>query len=234
MQSLLALVEDARRCRDLFVAAGMAIPEPLGRFLGEEPAGAPTGPARPTLRVPPPEPPLSPPDEALPDWIWIHVEDATSTPLVLAILRKAGDAVRPKDIISQLHEMRPELKAGTVPNIGTRLAGSLIARDKQGWWLVDPEKAPMIKGDYLWGPATVFGKYELAAHRRRAICHLLGLNEGGLQVMQIVKMLHNGCDWLKAPLTKDLVKADMADLAERGLVKRTGHSKKWILRQGRD
>jgi len=47
-----------------------------------------------------------------------------------------------------------------------------------------------------------------------------------LQIMQILQVLE-GCDWVHAPLSKDLLKADLQVLDAENRAKRIGNSGKW-------
>ncbi len=74
----------------------------------------------------------------------------------------------------------------------------------------------------------MFMKQELAARRREAVLHILKLFPSGLQNLQIVEQLET-CAWLKTPLNKDLMKADIEELKKAGRVKRVGNTNKWAL-----
>jgi hypothetical protein len=124
--------------------------------------------------------------------------------------------------------MVPTVSSGSISNIGTRLNGKSIQRQDDGWVIVDPSKAGIIKDGFLWGPPSIFEKHELAAHRRDAILHLLKHYNAGLQAVQIVEQLHN-CHWIQAPINKDLLKADLEVLQQAGKIRRRGNSKKWEL-----
>jgi hypothetical protein len=68
--------------------------------------------------------------------------------------------------------------------------------------------------------------YELAAHRRDAILHILQHFEMGLEVVQLVEQLTN-CSWVIAPVNKDLLKADVQVLESEGKIRRRGNTRKW-------
>ena len=223
LRSLLSLLEQAERCRQLYERAGMTIPEPLRRILGI--ADADVAP-HPRVSVPPPTSPPKP-AEAQPGWIWIRSEDATPTSVVLAILRDSKEAIRAKDVNAKVHAIQPEVITGSISNIGNRLDGEkIIQRTEEGWSLKERDKAPVFREGYFWGPPAVFGKQELAAHRRDGILHLLRVSPGGLQTSQIVEQLRV-CPWLHAPLNKELVQADIENLEREKKVRRRGNSRKW-------
>ena len=212
VQSLMELYQQSKKCQQLYERAGMGIPEALQRFLGMNGnSHKAAGNSRTSPSIPAPTRPKEP-EEAQPDWIWVHVEDATPTRVALAILRSAKGPVRPKDVISSVTDLLPNVPRGSISNIGTRLFGDLIEKTDDGWKLLKPERAGIIQDGMLWGPPVIFGKEELAAQRRDAILHVLKLFPSGLQIVQIVEQLHH-CSWVQAPINKDLLKADLGVLA---------------------
>lgn len=228
VRSLMDLYEQAKKCQGLYGRARMGLPEPLQRFLGMSENGAKFPAVRPErnlAQVPPPER-NNEPQEAGPEWICIAVADATPTSVALAVMRSAGGSIRSRDVSERVVELLPNVPHGSVANIGTRLDGILIQRGESGWQLTKPDSAGVIHEGFLWGPPSIFGKQELAAHRRDAILHILKHFSTGLQTIQLVEQLRN-CAWVKAPVNKDLVKADMEVLQDKGKVRRRGNSKKW-------
>lgn len=225
LRSLLQLMDQAEECRKLYERANMALPEPLKRILGlSDSAGAP---AQSVVISPPPEP-ANRPEQAMSDWLWIDARNATPTVLVLALLR-ASSPLNVRDVIEGVQQILPDAAKGSINNIGTRLDNDgVISRDDEGWWLVDADSAGILSGGYVWGPAAIFGKPELASHRRDAITHLLGAIRGGLQASQILEHLKT-CSWLQAPLNKELVADDIDLLSEQGKIRRRGNSRKWEL-----
>jgi hypothetical protein len=118
-----------------------------------------------------------------------------------------------------------------VYNTGRTLENAgIIAKKDDGWLLCGNQPVPVLNGKYVWAPAESLQKYELAAHRRELILHILAVFKVGLQTLQIVEMLSR-MDQCKAPVNKDLVKADMEILQDAKKVKRAGNSKKWVLAQ---
>jgi hypothetical protein len=227
-QSMLELYEQAKRCQRLFEQAEMALPEALQRFLGVSEGIAKQSPARlarGSVKIPPPER-RNAPSDAGPDWIAIDARRASATPIALALLRQVGSPMRPKDLFTKITEILPNVPSGTIANIGTRLQGDVIDRGDEGWRLLKPEEAGVLHDGFLWGAPSKFGKQELAAHRRDAILHILRHFPTGLQTVQLVEQLKN-CSWVHAPVSKDLLKADMEILAGEQKVRRRGNSKKW-------
>ncbi len=48
-----------------------------------------------------------------------------------------------------------------------------------------------------------------------------------MQIAQIVNAMTESCSWNRAPVSKDIVKADMEYLDSAGVAKRVGNSGKW-------
>jgi hypothetical protein len=222
LRSLMEWLEQAKKCQTLYERAHMALPEPLKRVLGMERNGdKPSG-----SHIAAPEKPPMPP-EAEPDWIWINQTDATATSVVLAVLRGAKGPLRAKDVAERVTAILPGASYGTVANVGSRLNEKQIRRTEDGWLLLTPESAGVIYQSKFWGSPAVFDKFELAAHRRDAILHILRFFRTGLQTVQILGELQKCNSWVRAPINKDLLKEDMEVLQEKGKVRRRGNSKKW-------
>jgi hypothetical protein len=223
--SLMELLEQAKKTQRLYERAHMSLPEPLKRMLGMNG----TGTNSPSPRfMPEPQNP-SRPIEAATDWIYIRVENATPTSIALALLRKSKEPIRARDMVSAVQAILPEVNSGTIANIGSRLHGTLLRRTDDGWTLEKPEAAGVIADGFLWGPPTIFGVHELAAHRRDAIRHLLANFPAGLQTSQIIEELRRCVSWMRAPISKELVQDDVEVLAKDGEIRRRGASKKWEL-----
>ena len=223
-RSLMDLYDQAEECRLLFERANIPLPEVLKRVLGMNGLGVKQT-SQPI--IPPPERPPMPPD-ATSDWIWVRAKEATPNTLVLALLRAAGGVLRSKDVTAKMQAILPDVSRGTISNVGTRLKGVSIELSDDGWKLIDLSKAGVLHKGYLWGHPDSFGKTEIAAQRRDAILHVLGMFDSGLQIVQIVENLRR-CAWVKAPINKDLVKDDIAILLTQGKIRRRGNTKKWEL-----
>lgn len=221
-QSFTDLLGQAERCRTLFEHANIAIPEPLKRLLGISDSYT-RAPQRALI----PAPERNPPPGAAPDWISIELKEAIATTLVLHVLRASHpQPMRPRDVATRVAELRPEISNGTIANIGSRLDKKQIRRAQGMWGLIRQEDGAVLHQGRLWGPASIFDKYELASHRREAILHVLRHFPIGLQNLQILEQLKN-LPWLHAPLTKDLVKEDMNTLLTERVVRRRGNTRKW-------
>jgi hypothetical protein len=228
-KSVTALLEQARMCQQLHERAGLALPDRIQRLLGAATNG--TGRPHDTHRASVNIPPLNHvmPKDAGGDWLSIDVKESQATAVALAILREAGSAVRAKDVTAKVAAFLPGVLGGTLANAGTRLANDgVIERTEEGWKLLKPTQAGIIYEGRLWGRAEVFGKQELAAHRRESILHILKCFSGGLQIVQIVEQL-NACPWVHAPVNKDLLKADIEILGGERKIRRVGNTRKWTL-----
>jgi len=130
--------------------------------------------------------------------------------------------------LEAVRKLKPDVVDGSIYNLLARYRGTFLLQTDDGWKLGDPESAAVIYNGAAWGPPRVFQKYELAAHRREIILHLLKLHPGGLMTMQIVNLLE-GSNHCKAPINKYLLKADMEILQKARRVKRISNSRKWEL-----
>jgi hypothetical protein len=222
-KSLMELYDQAEKCQQLHEAAGMSVPEPVKRFLGVSEQSTKPGASSDVASVAPPV--YNPPPEAARDWISIEAGEASVSSVALAILRRSG-IMRPRDLNESVLNILPNATAGSVANMGTRLQGTAIDRTGEGWKLLDKGVAGVITDDRLWGPVSAFSIQDLAAHRRESILHILKGYPTGLQTVQIVEQLKK-CSWVQAPVNKDLLKADMEVLQEKGKVRHRGNSKKW-------
>lgn len=228
-KSLVDLITQAEKCQVLHEQANMSLPEPLKRMLGMNGLG---GIAAVGHRIDPPERPTHP-REYQTNWISIEAKYATPTAISLAVLRPSREPMRARDVVAAVTKIIPNVPSGSIANLGSRLQGKLINRTGDGWSLIDLAKAGILHNGILWGPPEIFGKFELAAHRREAILHILRCFLGGLQLNQLVEQL-GGCSWVQAPINKDLVKADMTFLDGEGKVRRRGNSKKWVVTHSRE
>lgn len=227
VQSLVQLYDQARKCQDLFERAQMALPEPLKRFLGLD-VGEHSSTAAPRLvaQIPPPQ--RKRPEGTSGEWVWVRIQDCTPTTLISAVLRAAGGVLSSRAAIEAVQRLKSELPSGSIYNSATRLQKSGVIDRTSGWRLTKPDSAPIIDGDVLWGTTSMFDKMELAAHRREAILHVLKHFEMGLQIVQLVEQLKNAY-WVKAPVNKDLLKADVKILEHDRKIRRRGNTNKWEL-----
>jgi hypothetical protein len=145
---------------------------------------------------------------------------------MLAVLRANAAPMRPRDIIEQVQGYSPDVGATVIYNMGPRLKGDLIDTSSDGWTLRHPEQAPLVTNGYLWGLPASLAVHEVAAFRRHGILHILKFFDSGLELLQLVEWLKKCQQWVKAPVNKDLVKADIAELAEAGKIKRRGNTRK--------
>lgn len=237
LTDLTRLMAEAVLCKRRFEEAGLPIPRPLAVLLDVEAPPAESRPSQPPaiiVEVPPLPRPRRSPRRSSAQWLYLPIEEAQETSLVLAVLT-TNMPVAPLQVVEMVQAVRPQVNKGTIANVGSRLAQEeIICRDENGWRLKDEHRSLEIIDDYIWGPPSAFQKQELAAYRRMAILHVLRSISGGLQTSQITQALEKHCPWFDddtIPVTKFLVKADMEALAERKLVKKIGGTKKWGLTQ---
>jgi hypothetical protein len=225
-QSVVELYQQIQKSVQLHQRAGLQIPDVLRRAMSVNGSGSKSnGRVASVSHIPAPMW-RNKPDEAKPDWIRVELKQCTPTALVLAILRESKGPVRHRDLVTRVSEILPHVPSGSISNVGTRLEGKLIERTPDGWKLIDIQSAGIMKDGALWGPPSIFGKYELAAHRREAILYLLEHHETGLELVQIVEELRK-CSWVHAPTNKDLVKGDIEILDSDGAIRRRGNTRKW-------
>jgi hypothetical protein len=235
-QSVSMLFEAARKCQELHERAGLQLPERVRRLIEdtlptESKSVAP--PMRPQAQISPLTLPSPAPKEAADGWISILASEATVTTVALAFLREAeGERVRSRDLNALVLDVLPSATPGSIANSGTRLStDGVIDRNDDGWRLLKPDMAAILKDERLWGPPSIFIHPEIAAHRREAILHILAHYSGGLQTVQIVEQL-KGCPWLHAPVNKDILKMDMQTLSGEKKVRRVGNTRKWQIAPG--
>jgi hypothetical protein len=224
LRSLADLLEQAEKVRGLFEQAGSSLPDALQRLVRSNGHVRTQSPVEAFK-------PLNTPPDCDPDWVWVDMKSATPATLAFAVLRASSTPLTTKEIHERLRAF-PNMSSvlvGTIANIGTRAAeNGIIARTEDGHWqLADPDRAPLIHGDYVWGKPHAFQMQELAAHRRNAIVYVLRQNTVGLQITQIVVHLRKD-DLVRSeiPVNKSIIKTDLEAMdGER--VRRRGNSKKW-------
>ncbi len=227
-ESFRKLMASADETRTLFEEADLELPEPLARFLGVVPHEEAQG-----LRIsvsPPPHPPCPP--EADPDWIWVPIHDLLLQTMMLAIMRGHGGPISAKAIQEKASVYDPDVNLTSLYNAGARLEkDEILSKLEHGWSLNNPSDAPVLHGEYAWGPPRVFSRQEIAAHRRLIIHHLLSVAPDGMQVMQIVRHFRQDPALYPPALgavTKDLVKIDLEKMSSYRRVRRVGQSRKWV------
>ena len=227
-EAFLRWLEEGKRVWGLFDQEGVPVPETLKIALTDPTkTGSNSHQFRPA-RLRAPERPAPPPGAGY-DWIWIDAKEAMLRTVVLAILHE-GITISVKDLTTRVKKILPDTNEGSIGNIGTYLDGKQISRTEKGWTLKEGVEAPVLYEGYIWAPPALLTKQDLAAFRRMAIRHLLGISPDGLQVMQVYRQLKSA-DWLKTPLSKDLVKADLFVMQDEKKVKRFGSQRKWTLRE---
>jgi hypothetical protein len=221
------LLEQAEACASAFEKAAIAPPERLQRLLGDgnEKNGA-AGKEPQQYALIPPIRREHMPVAAQEDWISIPVKECGAQSITLAVLRAGDGPMRSRDVKNKVCDLLSSATDGVVSNVATRLKGSMIRMEKDGWSLIDGERAPILDHDFLWGPPEVFQKPEIAYHRREAIILLLERYPSGLEIVQLVDELRR-LGWVKAPINKDLLKEDVQRMLESGKIRRRGNTRKW-------
>ncbi|MGC2193227.1 MAG: hypothetical protein WA628_01040 [Terriglobales bacterium] len=223
---LVDLLEKAEQTRQFYQGLRLPLPDALRRLLGSNGTGLETGTGSAASFKLPAMPP-----EAGDDWAWILVKECSPGTLIKVLLRQPKTALRSKELFERINALDVVASLGTVSNAAVRLeTQEVITRDPQGaWTLAKSDEAGILYEGYVWGPQSIFTVHELAAHRREAILQILRKWPGGLQMVQLTEHLRQ-LEWLRAPVNKDLVKADLDRLQGEGKVRRAlGHSKKWVL-----
>jgi hypothetical protein len=222
------LLQEAEECRRLYTEADISLPEPLKRMLGDEKKVS--GPGGKQLEFPTllrkPDRGDSTPSEIGENWISIEAAKASPSTIALAIMRTVGEPIKAVDLASLVANYAPETVSGTIYNMLTRNHGrGLVEETPDGWKLVKPENAGVLSGAYIWAPPDRLMQSDMALHRREAI--LLILEQHPNQTaMQITRSLQSW-DWVQAPASKDLIKADLLALEIRGLIKKREESRGW-------
>ncbi|MDO8527162.1 MAG: hypothetical protein Q7T03_05680 [Deltaproteobacteria bacterium] len=222
-QAFLNWLEEAKKVWILFEQEGVQVPESLRRVMDNNNSDG--GQTRPMALRPPEHPSM--PSEAKSDWYWIKANEAVLMTVVLAII-KQEKIISTKDLITKVKKILPSQNEGSIYNVGANREGKDISRAEDGWSLKEGIDAPILYEGYIWAPKRLLQKQDLAAFRRMAVRHLLASSSDGLQIMQVYRQL-DSVNWLKTPLSKDLIKADLFAMKEDKRVKQQGNSKKWIL-----
>ena len=143
LQKLLQQADEVRRC---FISAGLPLPGPLIRLLGNEESPTNPTPSKGYSF----QKPVKRPEVAKDDWIAVKLEKLTAQDLMLAILRDSADYLAPKELYKKIEAVKPGTQSGTVYNIGPRLKSrNIVERNDDGeWFLSDPTAAPLIENEY--------------------------------------------------------------------------------------
>ena len=227
VQSLLNLYELARKTKQLYDRAGLAIPDRLQKFItSDNPEDRRAG--RSSLTVPRPTD-RKPPEAAGDDWLWVDVRHCAPSTLIPAVILSTSEILSGQQVLDRVQELNPLLNRGSIYNAANRLVTEgVLDRSEREWRIPTTSGNPILQGDLVWGPEPFFQVQEKAAHRREAILYLLSQYESGLMVVQLVEQLKN-CPWMKAPANKDLVKDDVKKLAAEGKIRKVGNTSKWAL-----
>jgi Fe2+ or Zn2+ uptake regulation protein len=233
-EAYIRLLQQGEECRRLYADASISMPPPLRRLLGED---SKKEAASPLLRQDFPTLLKNPERDIVPsgvgeDWVSIRISEVTPETLLLAILRSSGSHLGTGELMSAMRQLRPSTSTQTMYNVIARCTDKkLIEATSGGWKLVSADSGGILAGTYLW--AKDLPKNDLTTHRREALLHLLEQHPK-LQVMQIVRSLENW-KWVRSPVNKDLIKADLGVLEAEGVVKRSDDDpKRWEVVKGQE
>lgn len=221
-------VQDGYDLAAKYASAGFDLPGFLAPFAvaGDDDRGA--GDVR--VSDLPPFPPPPGPFGVPPEWLWVRVSDAGPGVLVQAVLREHGEPMQAQEIAKRIQRAGSGAVTNSIYNSIQRLRPRVLKDGVLGLELVDPESAPVIHKDYVWGPEKSFGMYEIADFRRRLIEHILKSSPHPLTVMEIVDLV-NG--WHHKPLEatgKDAIKADLEFLAKANRAVRNDENRRWSVK----
>jgi hypothetical protein len=255
------LLDEAEACQQLFLDAGVAIPEPLKRLLAEQaqPTSSPASaiphsqklePAPPPLLLSPQRPrrswssrrhpkPLPMPDHGpvpagfKPNWISLPASSASPYSLTLAVLRSHMNQASPISIATLNREVA-EIRGLK----GSGAAYNVVIRLEKEGLVQKTETGVRLKSDK---GGTISGKRLWASQEdlneydyaayRREVILLLLKENPELTTTEIARGLEV-CQWVQIPKNKDLVKADMNALEKEGHVLRL-ENKDWVLKTNR-
>jgi hypothetical protein len=228
------LLTDAQQAERLFKQASNPLPPRLALLLGREgEPGDESGSFR-GLKVSPPTAPLRPTGVSA-NAIWVSLEYAVPTTLAIAVLREAGTPMGAVGIAArsaQLLAPFKQLNKISVYNALARVTGTAIKKEDGRYSLIDNVHAPVLSGNYLWGPPGVFQDQEKSAFRRMHILHVLSEIPDGLMAAQIASELEKWRSKLlkDIPVSKDVLKADLDCLRGHDMIKKISNSRKWAIK----
>lgn len=180
--------------------------------------------SRSLVALPPPRPDA--PSEAGSEWRWINEADASPQTLVLAFLNE-GKPLGAKEIIARISKIHKDTNPGVIYNVLARLQDKKIRKSGKSWELMPDQAAPSYYKGNIWASGELLSVQELAAFRRMSVRHLMNSYSDGIKMVEIFRILGK-VDWLKTPISKDLIKADL-EAMEGKFVRQMGRSKKWKL-----
>jgi hypothetical protein len=223
-RDFLSWLESARRLWREFEKEGVQVPATLIRLLSDTNHNPTKRKIRRTVLRKPEEP--EKPKQAGDDWLWLDAKEASLRTVVLAVLNE-GNPLPIKEVINKVKEILPNSNKGSIYNLGAQ--EDRIQKTDQGWTLRNDARAPVLYKNFVWGSPELLQKQDLAAFRRMAVRYLLETSPDGLQIMQVYRQLE-GSDWLKVPLSKDLIKEDLFLMRNEKKVRQLGgKSKKWTI-----
>jgi hypothetical protein len=183
-----------------------------------------------TLAPPPPtKPDHGPvPVGATDDWVSMVASHASPYALCLAILRAHNrDTITSPELNAALAKVRGIQGGAGYTTLEPLEKAGVIEGNHSGWHIRDRKMGGVIAGKYLWCDTQYLNIYDWAAVRREAIKILL-TESPKITNAAVTKSLQQ-CDWLKAPVTPHLVKADLRSMEMKNLARMDEVDKTWEL-----
>jgi hypothetical protein len=224
------LLLQAEETKKNYERAGLQLPAPIARLFSDTPAPARMRKLDGSLFSQTPHvPPIMRHDEPAGmerEWVSIRKVNASPTSIALAILNGEKGPVTTKALAERVVAVSPKINIGSVYNLLNRLleTGDL-KKGAAGWELASDGHAGIMTGPYIFLPPSFMTKADFAAHRREAIVHTL--RAVGEQTLTKLADILSGTPWVKAPVNKDLLKADLPLLEREGLIRRIEGTKSW-------
>jgi hypothetical protein len=229
--SYLKVLTEAQECQRLHQLAGLELPEPIRGLLRETGKDSPASGPRylPPSRTKELESPQRPATlTVMPEgWISIPTSKASVPALTMAILGTKQAPISLKQLGREIEEVRPDTGGNTAYAVIRKLlADGDIAGNTDSLSIAMKEKAGLIENGYLWASPDYLSQSDAAEYRREAIVHLLHAYENGLRMVHIVGILSSE-KWVKVPIKKDGIKADIKFLENKNLVRKNEETEKW-------
>jgi hypothetical protein len=179
----------------------------------------------------PDDPQYAPPAEADDSWVSMNAVSASPMAIGMAVLRSFPHRTISSATLNNRIATIRKIEGGAGYTILEKLRkDGVIEGDNTSWTIKDASKGGVFKGERLWSPPQHLSEYDWAAIRREGILALLRANRA-VTIAGITKGLA-AWKWYRAPVTDDLVKADVRALAKKGLVHRNDDTKEWSLENG--
>ena len=166
-------------------------------------------------KAPIPPPPSQPNHGELPNgantsWVSIVAADASPYALALAVLKAHEGSISSAQLNTAIGDIRG-IKGGVGYTVLEPLQKAGVIRGSNAAWeILDRSQGGIIAGKFLWCQPKYLNIYDWAAVRREALVILLSEHPGSTIAAMAKSLL--SCQWLKAPVSPHLVKADLRTL----------------------